>query len=219
MILTQIETKQSLSAQAYRIIEEMIVTLALAPGTIFSETDLAAQIGIGRTPVREALKQMEMQQLVAAIPRRGILVTEINITDQLLLLETRRILDRLIAERAARRVTSSQSAQLQIYAEALLQAVQDENLAEYIRIDYEFDELMAEMARNPFATTAVIPLHAHSRRFWTAYKAYGDWSRVADLHVALMQSVANGDEDGAGATAEALVDYLDEFTRKVIEEI
>jgi DNA-binding GntR family transcriptional regulator len=214
-----IDTTQSLSEQAYRIIEEMIVTLALAPGTLFTETDLAEQIGIGRTPVREALKQMAVEQLVVSIPRRGIMVTEINITDHLLLLETRRALDSLIARRAARRATSAERAQLQAYAEALAQAVQAENLAEYIRIDYEFDGLMAEIARNQFATTAVAPLHVHSRRFWTAYKAYGDWSRIADLHVNLMEQVVAGDEAQAGAAAEALVDYLDEFTRKVIEEI
>ena len=219
MILTQIETTQSLAEQAYPIIEEMIVTLALAPGTIFSETDLAEQIGIGRTPVREALKRMAIEQLVVSIPRRGILVTEINITDQLLLLETRRVLDRLIAMRAARRATVEQRAQLQGLAQAMVAAVEAENLAEYIRVDYAFDGLMAEIARNRFAETAVTPLHAHSRRFWTAYKAYGDWSRVADLHVGLMQSVVAGDEDAAGAAAEALVDYLDEFTRIVIDEI
>lgn len=217
--MTQIETKQSLSEQAYRIIEEMIVTLDLPPGTIFAETDLAEQIGIGRTPVREALKQMAVEQLVVSIPRRGIMVTEINITDQLLLLETRRGLDSLIARRAARRATSAEREQLQSYAEQLVSAVQAQNLADYIRIDYEFDGLMAEIARNPFATTAVAPLHAHSRRFWTAYKAFGDWSRVAELHVRLMQSVVAGEEDEAGAAAEALVDYLIEFTRKVIEEI
>ena len=104
-------------------------------------------------------------------------------------------------------------------AEALGAAVADENLAEYIRVDYAFDGLMAEIARNRFAETAVTPLHAHCRRFWTAYQAYGDWSQVADLHVELMQSVVAGNEDQAGAVAEALVDYLDEFTRTVIEEI
>jgi len=213
------ETKQSLSKQAYRIIEEMIVTLELAPGTLFTETDLAEQIGIGRTPVREALKQMAIEQLVVSIPRRGIMVTEINITDQLLLLETRRTLDSLIARRAARRATTAERVQLQAFAEALVQAVEAENLAEYIRIDYEFDGLMADIARNPFAETAVTPLHAHSRRFWTAYKAYGDWSRVAELHVGVMQSVVDGDEEQASAAAETLVDYLDEFTRIVIEEI
>ncbi len=210
---------QNLSEKAYQIVEEMIVTLGLPPGTIFSETDLSRQIGVGRTPLREALKRMATERLVVSIPRRGIMVTEINITDQILLLETRRALDRLIAIRAARRATADQRAQLQTFAAEICRAAETGDLTEYMRIDYEFDELLTDAARNPFATGAVAPLHAHSRRFWVAYRAYGDWARIAQLHASLMNNVANANEAEAAAASESLIDCLEDFTRTVIESI
>jgi DNA-binding GntR family transcriptional regulator len=218
-MMLQETAKQKLSEKAYQIVEEMIVTLQLPPSTIFSETDLSEQIGIGRTPLREALKRLETERLVVSIPRRGIMVTEINITDQILLLETRRYLDRLIVVRAARRATDEQCALLQAYAQQIHQAALTENLAEYMRIDYKFDELLAVAACNPFAAEAARPLHAHSRRFWYAYREHGDWLRIAELHVAVMNRVVEADEAKAAAASDRLIDCLEEFTRAVVEAI
>ena len=95
----------SLSERAYRRLEEMIVTLQLAPGSVVSETALSKRLGIGRTPIREALQQLARERLVVVLPRRGIMVSEINVRTQLRLLEARRELERLIAQRAARRAS------------------------------------------------------------------------------------------------------------------
>jgi DNA-binding GntR family transcriptional regulator len=211
--------KPKLSAQAYQMIEEMVVTLKLAPGAIFSEAELSEQIGIGRTPLREALKRLETERLVISIPRRGIMVTPINLTDHLLLLETRRALDRLIAARAARRATAEQRVRLQNCAGQIYESAQAENLADYLRLDYELDELLTAAARNPFAAEAAAPLHAHSRRFWYAYRAQSDWLRIAELHAALLNRVAEGDEAQAAAASDELVDFLVEFTRTIVEAI
>src|SRR6476620_2753600 len=87
---------QSLTDRAYGEIEEMIVTLRLAPGSAVSESALSELLGIGRTPIREALQRLARERLVAIFPRRGIVVTDINVTSQLRLLEVRRELERLI---------------------------------------------------------------------------------------------------------------------------
>ena len=96
---------QSLTDRAYADLEEMIVTLQLAPGSAVSELELASYLGIGRTPIREALQRLARERLVTIVPRRGIFVSEINVTSQLRLLEVRRELERLIARSAARRAT------------------------------------------------------------------------------------------------------------------
>ena len=75
----------------------MIVSLELAPGSIWSEAELSAKLGIGRTPVREALQRLEGDHLVRILRRHGAQITEINVVEQLLLLELRRDLDRSIA--------------------------------------------------------------------------------------------------------------------------
>ena len=91
---------ETLTDRAYRLIEELIVTLALPPETILSEQSLAQRLGIGRTPIREALWRLARERLVTIIPHRGIIVSEINIKLQLRLLELRRVVERLVASRA-----------------------------------------------------------------------------------------------------------------------
>src|SRR5215831_5167229 len=93
----------SLTEKAYREIEEQIVTLRLQPGQILSESGLAKYLDIGRTPVREALQQLAREGLVTILPRRGVIVSEINIRNQLELLRVRREVERLMARLAAER--------------------------------------------------------------------------------------------------------------------
>ena len=207
----------TLAAQAYDIVEAMIVTHALPPGTVFSEGELSERIGIGRTPLREALQRLAGDRLVVALPRRGMMVTEINLLDFLALLETRRVLDRLVARRAARRATPDQRAALREQAATLQQAAAAEDLEAFMRADREGDELLDAAARNPFATQATAALHAHSRRFWYQYRHEGDLTRSATLHSRLLHAVAEGDEPAAEQAADALIDYLDAFTREVLE--
>ncbi|MCP4165062.1 MAG: GntR family transcriptional regulator [Chloroflexi bacterium] len=217
--MLSIASKASLSEQAYAIVEEMIVTLRLPPGAIFTETQLSDDIGIGRTPLREALKRLETQRLVIAIPRRGIMASEINITNQFLILETRRVLDRLIAARAARRVTVEQRVQLLSYENEIINSAERKDLTAYLHVDYEFDELIGSIARNPFAVEAAQPLHVHSRRFWYAYRTHADWVRISELHADLMHRVADGDERAAETASDLLLDHLLEFTRGVVEGV
>jgi len=87
----------SLTDRAYLKLEELIVTLQLAPGEIVSEAALSRQLRIGRTPIREALHRLARERLVNILPRRGIIVSEINIAAQLRLLEVRREIERLVA--------------------------------------------------------------------------------------------------------------------------
>ena len=70
--------RQTLTDKAYIQLEEMIVTLQLAPGQVLSESELGEQLEIGRTPIREALQRLAREGLVTILPRKGILVTEIN---------------------------------------------------------------------------------------------------------------------------------------------
>ncbi len=94
--INEFETS-SLTDRAYGELEERIVTLQLEPGAVLSETTLAQQLGFGRTPVREALQRLAREGLVVIFPRRGILVSEIDVKRQLALLEVRRERERRMA--------------------------------------------------------------------------------------------------------------------------
>ena len=104
-------TVESLTEQAYRQIEEQIVTLRLKPGDVLSEQMLSATFGIGRTPIREALQRLAHEGLVIILPRKGILVSDLNPRHQLLVLEVRRELERLLSRAGAERATDEQRQQ------------------------------------------------------------------------------------------------------------
>src|SRR5215475_11546767 len=98
----------TLTEQAYRLIEEQIVTLRLRPGNVLSEQMLSATYKIGRTPIREALQRLAREGLITILPRKGILVSDINPRSQLLVLEVRRELERLLSRAGSERATAEQ---------------------------------------------------------------------------------------------------------------
>jgi len=77
----------SLGEKVYAELEEMIATLQFEPGQVLSESELSKMLQVSRTPIGEALQRLAREGLVNILPRRGIVVTEINIADQLKLLE------------------------------------------------------------------------------------------------------------------------------------
>ena len=209
--------KSSLADKAYLLIEEMIVTLKLAPGAVISESELIQKTGIGRTPIREALQRLSTDRLVIIIPRKGLAVTNINIADHLALLETRRVLDRLIASRAAKRASPGQLSELKKCAKKMKESAKEKKVSEFMRQDHRFDEILAQASRNSFASQASEPLHAHCRRFWYYYKNNEDLNKPASLHTNLMTAVTNSNEKEAEKASDKLIDYLEDFTRAALE--
>lgn len=209
--------QRTLADRAYHRLEELIVTLKFQPGSVVTEADLIREIEIGRTPTREAIKRLEVRGLLRSLPRRGVAITGLNVTDYFALLETRRTLDRLIAASAARRATKDQRAALRAAASAIKKAAAQEDLEAFMRVDHDFDEILEAAARNPFAAQAVSPLHTHCRRFWYTFRHTGDLSRTAGLHARLMLAVAQGDEGAAQKASDDLLDYMTEFTRMTVE--
>ena len=206
----------TLAEQAYDTIEALIVTLELAPGEVFSEGDLSERVGIGRTPLREALQRLIAQRLVVSIPRRGMRVTDIDLADMQALLETRRVLERLVARTAARRATPDQRDALAACADAAEAAAQTDDLDAFLRADREGDELLEAASRNPYATRTLSALHAHCRRLWFRFRHDGDLVESATLHAAVLRAVATGDEAAAADATDRLLDYLNAFARETL---
>lgn len=209
----------TLAERAYAEAESLIVSLALAPGTVFSEASLAESMGVGRTPLREALQRLAAARLVTVLPRRGIVVAEIDLVDFLTLLDTRRALDRLIVAGAARRATRIEREAVRDAARAMQNASDSGDIDAFMRADREADAVLGEAARNPYAVRAAAPLHAHCRRFWMRYREEGDVARSAQLHGLMLQAVVEGDEDAAVRASDALVGYLERLTRTILEQI
>lgn len=208
----------SLAERAYRLVEELIVTLEIAPGAIISESALSLRLGIGRTPIREALQRLAREKLIVILPRRGIMVSEINVGSQLRLLETRREVERLIARSAARRSSESERQRFAEIARGMERAARDNDDRTFMRLDREFNLAVTEAARNEFAAGAMQLMHGLARRFWYIhYKRVADMPLAARLHADVARAIAEGSPDRAAAAADKLLDYIEEFTRTTVE--
>jgi len=210
-------SEQSLADQAFERIERLIVTLALPPGHIFSESELSTRIGIGRTPMREALQRLATARMVEAIPRRGMRVVEIDAAEYLDLLATRGVLDRLIAVHAARRASPDERIALESCVDEMGQAALNNDIDAFLLADRKADILLESASHNAAATTAAAPLHVHCRRFWVAHQHHSDLTRSAALHASVIQRVAQGDEEEAGKACDALIAYLTSFARTALD--
>ena len=208
---------QSLTDLAYAHLEELIVTLKLEPGRTVSEGELSVLTGIGRTPIREALQRLAREKLVSILPRRGIVVTDINVGSQLRLLEVRRELERLIARSAARRATPGERERFRELARLFEKSARAGDDVTFMRTDREFNSLCSAASHNDFAAGAMSLMHSLSRRFWYLhYKQAADMPLTAKLHADIARAIADGDADSAAKASDRLLDEIEKFTRDTV---
>src|SRR3984957_18668078 len=208
----------TLTDRAYRELEEMIVTLQLAPGTVLSEQALAVRLKIGRTPIREALQRLARDGLVVIMPRRGIMVSEINLKLQLRLLEVRRELERLMASLAAERATPDERREFAEVAEAMLAPAAKADHTPFMRPAELFNILIPPAPRNEFPRRSIGLMNALSRRFWYQhYQEVADLPLAAKLHAAVADAVAQKKAKAAATASDRLIDYIEDFARKTLD--
>jgi DNA-binding GntR family transcriptional regulator len=216
-VSTFLQGDVTLTDKAYAQIEELIVTLQLPPGTVLSELVLADRLGIGRTPIREALQRLSRDGLVNILPRRGVLVSEIDLRAQLRLLEVRRELERLMARAAAERASEEERAQFSEIAAGMRRASDQEDDISFMRLDQQFNTLVSLTARNEFASRSMGLMHGLSRRFWYQhYKEAADLPLCARLHAAVAEAIARRDPNKAAEASDKLVDYIESFARSTL---
>ncbi len=159
------------SERAYRILRQMIVSLKIEAGSFVDEKSLSEQLGIGRTPVREALLRLADQKLVEVMPRRGTFVTPIRNDDLRAVEELRWHLEVLAARWAAERVTVVELVEL----ERLLDEAESGALVDVVDWDVELDRsfhrMLAGAAKNPFLAEELSRLYDHSVRLLYANRS------------------------------------------------
>lgn len=155
----------SQSTAAYQALRERIITLELPPATPIDEAALQRELGYGRTPIREALQRLSHENLVVILPRRGMLVADLNLADLHKIFELRLELEPLAASLAARRARPEQIAAL----EALFELPDGDLPArQLIEVDHRAHQLIAAAAQNEFLAENLDRLYSHVLRLWFA---------------------------------------------------
>lgn len=207
----------TLTERAYRILEEEIVTLALPPGEVVSETLLSERLGIGRTPVREALQRLARERLVRIMPRHGIVVAAVDVGEQLRLLEMRREIERFMARIAAARADEEQRLRLRRIAAGLDAAAVADDETGFLHLDRELNLLIVDATRNEFAGAAMALMHGLGRRFWFMHwRENADLPGAARVHADLARAVADNGPELAAAASDRLLDYIEAFTKATV---
>lgn len=198
------------ATQAYRVLEKLIVTLDLAPGSIATEATLIERVGLGRTPVREAIQRLAWEGLIEIRPRAGLAIAPLHAADWLKVLDARRGVEIILARAAARFATGESGQQFQAAALTMQKAVISGNVVAFLEADKALDEAMASASENPFAARLAAPLQSHSRRFWFRYQADTGLAEAAEHHVQIIRAILDGNADGAGREADRLMGLLRE---------
>jgi len=199
---------ETLAERAYRLLEDEIVRLRLAPGTSITEQELAARLSIGRTPVREAIQRLVGDRLLVVFPRKGVLIAEMNPFDVLLALDVRASLERLMVGAATERASPQQRDAMQRCIAAMTLSAKAGEVDVYMRQDKEFDRLIAQAAANPFAERAVAPLQSMSRRAWFYFRRSNDLRSAAGRHETIMSAIVAGNAAAAMAASDVLIAHI-----------
>lgn len=207
--------EKTLASEAHDRLEEMIISGKLPARETISELMLSQQLGIGRTPIREALQKLRETNFVEILPRRGVVVTEVDFRDQLLLLEVRRDLERLLTRRTTRRATAAERTMFLKMAAAMRDCVARGDKQGLMKVDRQYKDVSNRIAANRYLTAALAPIHAHSRRFFFS-KLQSTNLVIGEAHALIMDAISASDEAAAVRATDDFLDHMYKFTQEAI---
>ena len=164
MAVAEAVQQRSQSELAYRRLLDRIVSLEMPPGSVVNEAQLRAELGIGRTPIREALQRLARENLVRSVPHRGTFVTDVNITDLARITEVRVVLESHAARLAAEKLSASDRHAIEAVLDLVRGPVTDQR--ELMRLDQMIHRTIYRAARNPFLESTLERYFNLSLRLW-----------------------------------------------------
>jgi len=205
----------SLADQAYFRIRDLIVSLDLAPGAVIEEPELMERLGIGRTPVREALRRLAHDRLVEVYPRRGMFVTGVDVRELARLSEVRVVLEPEAARLAAERATSADRDQIAELLEELAASGRDDR--ELMELDERIHGAVYRAAHNDLLEATLSQYYVLALRIWSmALDQSRELEEAVEAHRALLEAIRDGDGPRAAETMRAHVQNFEQAMHRVL---
>jgi len=197
-------------------IRERIISLDLPPGSVINETLLMKELGLGRTPIREALKLLEVENLVVIVPRRGIFVSEIELNHLHQIYDMRVTLEPMAARLSAIRITPSKLSQLQFCAADMKHLNKLDTPTAY-RLDSDFHRVLACTTGNDLLVCAIMQHYNLALRLWNLVQDHlGPSDLALDTHAPLIASIAYHDPDRAEGVMREHINRFHERIRQLL---
>lgn len=204
---------ESNADRAYEVIRERLVMLDIRPGEPINDERLAAELGLGRTPVREAVKRLERDRLVIAYPRRGTFATAVDLTDLADISEIRRQLEPTAAARAARTGSPESRSRLGALVQSIADIDDADDAREVLRRDVYVHREIYRASGNPHLEQILITLDGHATRIWCLFlDRLPDVASHVREHIALLEAIVAGDE---AAAADLTLAHVTGFEREI----
>jgi DNA-binding GntR family transcriptional regulator len=185
------------ASKAYDLIKEKVIKIQMPPGSVIRETELMQELDIGRTPIREALKRLESENLVIVKPRQGMFVADIPITDLIQIFEVRVELESLCAYLASKRMTPEILTRMKDLAEAY-SGSDKRDLNCLFDQDHRFHMLLAEAANNRFLRDEIDQYYNLSMRIWYLVLSNVQPEDVdVDAHLRILRAIEARDHEAA----------------------
>lgn len=205
------EQAQSLADKAYYAIRDLIVSLELPPAAVISERELIDRLGIGRTPVREALRRLAQEGLVEVFPRRGMFVTGVDVRDLARISEVREVLEPEAARLAAARATDAEREELR----GLLAEIGTE--ANLIELDERVHRAVYRAAHNDLLATTLGQYYVLALRIWMiALDRARGLEEAVEAHRDLLEAIIAGEGERAAGAIRAHVRDFEQAMREVL---
>ena len=186
-VVTAIQAS-SLADSAYVAIRDLIVSLELSPGALIDERQLVESLGIGRTPVREALRRLAQEQLVEVFPRRGMFVTGVDVRDLARISEVRAALEPEAARLAAERATDEERDELAALSD------QSKRGANLMALDERIHRAIYAAAHNHLLEKTLGEYYVLALRIWMIALGHAeDLEDAVDAHRDLIQAIVVAD--------------------------
>lgn len=203
---------QTNAEKAYQEIKKRIIRTQLAPGEVINESDLMKDLGFGRTPIREALKRLQSDDLVVVKPRRGIFVSELAITDLSQIFEVRVELESLAVRLACQRINEEQLLKLKKLADQYL-CSKDASKEEMIDLDGQFHSLIREATHNRFLIANLEYYYNLSLRIWYLALPQAAAEEIdVQAHCEIYEAIAAKDE---GLAVRRIAKHIRDFHKTI----
>lgn len=201
-------------------LREAIITGELKPGERLMEVKLAEKMGVSRTPVREAIRMLELEGLVDMLPRKGAHVAELSVKDIMDVLEVRAAMDSLATRLAAERISDEEIKELKQIQMQFVSYSEKENLQGTIKKDVEFHELIYRASRNDRLLQITNNLREQIQRFRVIYlKDYSSPGNLIKEHEDIYNAISSRDAEMAQKYAQVHINNQEKVITKAIKNL
>lgn len=198
----EIRNYKPLGEVVFEYLRNAILAGELKPGERLMEVTIADQLGVSRTPVREAIRKLEKESFVIMIPRKGAYVADLTKNDIIEVLEIRKELEGFAAYLAAERMSDAEKESLARIVESFNDSMESMDKKNMIEADNEFHSLIFEATKNQRLIAIIYDLHDQFQRFRLIYfNEFNNFKEIQESHNRIFDAIIK--KDGARARKEA----------------